>query len=226
MNDFQLPPQKSRNAIGEIEGKEKPEEVVVVSGHIDSWDVGQGALDDGGGMFISAQALSLLRFLDLKPRRTLRAILWTAEEFGLIGVQRYVNDHRNELEKFKAVFESDIGTFKPLGLDFAGTVEAGCIVQEVLKLLAPINATKFRKQDDVGSDIYYFLAQNVPGLSLNNANDKYFYYHHTEADTMTVLDSDNLDLCVAVWATASYVLADLSVELPRKVNANVGPVPE
>ncbi|CAG7833050.1 unnamed protein product, partial [Allacma fusca] len=143
-----------------IAGREKPDEIVVVSGHIDSWDVGQGAMDDGGGMIISAQALALVKYLNLNARRTLRSILWTGEEFGLIGAQSYVESHRNELDKFKAVFESDIGTFKPLGLDFAGTFEAGCIVQEVLKLLTPIQASKFRQQDDVGSDIYYFIQKS------------------------------------------------------------------
>lgn len=172
-------------------------------------------MDDGGGAFISAEALALLRFLNLRPRRTLRTILWTSEEFGLIGAQQYVEQHANELDKFNAVFESDIGTFKPLGLDFAGSKGASCIVQEVLKLLAPINATLLRRQSDVGSDIYYFIQKGVPGLSLNNQNERYFWFHHTQADTMTVENADELDLCTAVWAVASYVIADLSVDLPR-----------
>jgi len=216
MADFNLPLTNSRNSVGEIVGRESPHEVIVVSGHIDSWDVGQGAMDDGAGAFISVEALALLKFLELRPRRTLRAVLWTAEEPGLWGVQEYVKSHMSEMENFKAVFESDIGTFKPLGLDFAGSTQAGCIVQEVLKLLAPLNATKFRSSDDVGSDIGYFIEQGVPGLSLNTENSKYFYYHHSEADTMTVENPDELDMCTAVWAVASYVLADLSVALPRK----------
>jgi len=216
MADFNLPLTNSRNSVGEIVGRESPHEVIVVSGHINSWDVGQGAMDDGAGAFISVEALALLKFLELRPRRTLRAVLWTAEEPGLWGVQEYVKSHMSEMENFKAVFESDIGTFKPLGLDFAGSTQAGCIVQEVLKLLAPLNATKFRSSDDVGSDIGYFIEQGVPGLSLNTENSKYFYYHHSEADTMTVENPDELDMCTAVWAVASYVLADLSVALPRK----------
>jgi len=180
-----------------------------------SWDVGQGAMDDGGGAFISQEALALLKFLDLKPRRTLRAVLWTAEEPGLIGVQEYVKQHEKDLDNFKAVFESDIGTFQPLGLDFAGSFEAGCIVQEVLKLLAPINATMFRAQSDVGSDIGYFIEKGVPGFSLNTKNSQYFWYHHSEGDTMTVQNPDEMDLCTAVWAVSSYVIADMSVVLPR-----------
>ncbi|ODN01176.1 Carboxypeptidase Q [Orchesella cincta] len=215
MNDTNLEPKTSRNSVAEIVGREKPDNVVVISGHIDSWDVGQGAMDDGGGAFISVEALALLRFLKLQPRRTLRTILWTSEEFGLIGAQQYVQRHSSELEKFNAVFESDIGTFKPLGLDFAGSSAAGCIVKEVVKLLAPLNATTFRASSDVGSDIGYFLDKGVPGFSLNNANEKYFWFHHSQGDTMTVENADELDMCTAVWAVSSYVIADLSVDLPR-----------
>jgi len=215
MADFSLPLSKSRNVVGEIVGRDSPKEVVVVSGHIDSWDIGDGAMDDAGGAFISAEALALLKFLKLKPKRTLRSILWTGEEFGLIGVQQYVNQHRNELDQFNAVFESDIGTFDPLGLDFSGSAKAGCIVQEVLKLLEPINATMFRALPEVGSDIGFFIQKGVPGLSLNNKNSQYFWYHHSGGDTMTVESADSLDLCLVVWATTSYVLADLSVPLPR-----------
>jgi carboxypeptidase Q len=117
------------------------------------------------------------------------------------------------MDKFAAVFESDIGTFKPLGLDFSGTDEAGCIIQEVLKLMALINATRYQKQEEVGADIVYFIQKGVPGVSLNTENSRYFWFHHSEGDTMTVENSEELDLYTAVWATASYVLADLSVRL-------------
>jgi len=172
-------------------------------------------MDDGGGVFITVEALALLHHLNLRPKRTLRGILWTAEEPGLWGVQDYIKKHSKELERFKAVFESDIGTFKPKGLDFSGTTEAACIVQQVLQLLSPIGATTLRRMPEVGSDIGYFIKKGVPGLSLNNENEKYFYYHHSEADTMTVENADELDMCTALWAITSFVLADLSVELPR-----------
>lgn len=172
-------------------------------------------MDDGGGLMISAEALSVLKFLNLRPKRTLRAILWTTEEFGLWGVQEYIKKHKNELDNFNAVFESDIGTFRPLGLDFSGSGNAGCIIQEVLKLLAPINATEFRSMPEVGSDIGYFIQKGVPGISLNTENSKYFWFHHSQGDTMTVENADELDLCTAVWTVSSYVIADLSVSLPR-----------
>ncbi len=172
-------------------------------------------MDDGGSGFISVEALALLLFLNLRPRRTLRTILWTCEEFGLIGAKQYVEQHTNEREKINAVFESDIGTFKPVGLDFSGSEQASCIVQHVLKLLAPVNATLLRKMSDVGSDISHFLQKGVPGFSFINQNERYFWFHHTQADTMTVENPDELNLCTAVWVVASYVIADLSVDLPR-----------
>lgn len=193
-----------------------PQEIVAVSGHIDAWDVGQGAMDDAGGILISTEAIALIKSLGLPtPRRTLQAILWTAEEFGLIGVQAFVNEHLNQMGNYNVVFESDSGTFAPRGLDFAGSVEAGCIVEEILKLTSAMNTTTYARYASVGSDISFMIQQGVPGLSLNNANEKYFWYHHSPADMLNVLDPAELDMNTALWATTSYVLADLSVSLPR-----------
>jgi carboxypeptidase Q len=221
MLDYNLPLTTSRNAIAELKGHSKPEEVVIVSGHVDSWDVGQGAMDDGGGCFISIEALSLLKSLNLRPKRTLRAIMWTGEEIGLHywGSMDYQRHHADEMKNIIAAFESDGGTFTPKGLDFAGSEEAGCIVNEILKLLAPISATEYKMYDYVSTDIYYMIAAGIPGLSLNNENDQYFWYHHTEADTMSMMDAEQLDKGTAVWAVASYIIADLSIPLPRKAPA-------
>jgi len=217
MLDYNLPMTTSRNVIGELAGLETLEEYVAVTGHIDSWDVGQGAMDDGGGVMISVVALAAIRSLNLRPRRTLQAILWTSEEPGLWGVKGFAEQHKNELENYSAVFESDGGTFKPLGLDFAGTEEAGCIVQEILQLVHAINATTYQRFPSVSSDISVLIDEGVPGLSLNNADDMYFWYHHTEADSITMQDPTEMDLDTALWAVTSYVLADLSVKLPRAV---------
>jgi len=216
MLDYNLPLTTSRNVVGEIVGSEVANQVVAVTGHIDSWDVGQGAMDDGGGILISVEALALIKALNLHtPRRTLRAILWTSEEVGLWGVADYARQHKAELANWSAVFESDSGTFLPRGLDFAGNPQAGCIVQEILKLCAPFNTSTYARYPTVSSDITVLIAEGVPGLSLNNANDNYFWYHHTEADTISMEDPDELDLGTALWAATSYVLADLSIPLPR-----------
>ncbi|XP_066142233.1 carboxypeptidase Q-like [Euwallacea fornicatus] len=206
---------KSRNSVGEIGGSTHPNKVVLVSGHIDSWDVGVGAMDDGGGAFISWYALAVLKGLGLRAKRTLRAVLWTAEEPGLIGWSAYNASHFHELENFTFVMESDEGTFAPLGIQYAAGTEGGCIIQEIVNLLAPINATQTKSSSSVGSDISSWTQSLIPGASLLNANSRYFWFHHTAADTMDVLNSDNLDKAAAVWAVVSYVIADLNDEFPR-----------
>lgn len=125
----------TRNLIGELVGtKYTNTSVVVVSGHLDSWDVGVGAMDDGGGAMISWKAVEFLKTMGLRPKRTIRSILWTSEEQGIIGAQSYMDKHREkEKEEFNFFMESDIGTFDPKGLDFSGNADAACILQEVLK---------------------------------------------------------------------------------------------
>ncbi|KAJ8932973.1 hypothetical protein NQ314_014304 [Rhamnusium bicolor] len=205
----------SRNTVAEITGSQDPEKVVLVSGHLDSWDVGVGAMDDGGGAFISWYALAVLKSLGLTAKRTLRAVLWTAEEEGLIGVQEYNRAHANELNNITFVMESDEGTFTPLGLEYSTGTRGGCILQEIVKLLAPINATQtVSSPGGVGSDISIWN-RIIPGGSLLNANDKYFWFHHTDADTMDVMDPDALDKSTALWASVAYIIADLSEEFPR-----------
>lgn len=206
---------ESENLIGEIEGSEKPNEVVLISGHMDSWYNTAGAMDDGGGMMISYKAVDVLRKLNLRAKRTVRAVLWTSEEFGLIGAQQYFKDHRHELNNFKVVMESDLGTFKPLGLSITNANKLSqCIVNEVLKLTEEISTTRLDKNYE-GSDIELFSDAGVPGLSLANENSKYFYFHHTSGDSITLEDPDDLDKSTILWAASSYVLADLSVTLSK-----------
>lgn len=205
----------SRNTLIDWKGSENPEKLVIVSGHIDSWDVGQGAMDDGGGLFISWAAPVILSRLNLKPRRTVRAIFWTAEELGLVGAYAYEQKHRNESHNINFIMESDEGTFAPLGLLVAGSQKAKCIVAEILKLFRSINASRFVEDDSPGSDIAVIINTGVPGASLYNANEKYFWYHHTEADTMNVESTRELDLGTAFWTAVAYIIADLSIDIPR-----------
>lgn len=211
-----LPPSPSRNTIAEIRGQDKPDEVVLLSGHLDSWDVGQGAMDDGAGAFVSWRALAVLRKLGLKPRRTLRCVLWTGEEINTAGALAYFSRHfDNERQFMNLVMESDSGTFQPLGLGFSSSNDrARCIAAEVLRLFAPINATRLTLGASA-PDLSLWIKEGIPGASLSTANEKYFIFHHSEGDTMSVLDRRELDLCTALWAAASFVFADLSVRLPR-----------
>ncbi|XP_015178633.1 PREDICTED: carboxypeptidase Q-like [Polistes dominula] len=220
MDAHSLPDKESRNVVAEISGRDKPEGVVVVSGHIDSWDVGEGAMDDGGGAFISWNALQLLKQLNYRPRRTIRMIMWTAEEMGLIGAGQYVKQHKAEEKNLQFVMESDIGTFTPLGIEYTGVPYVGCVLQEILKLMSPLGEMKVRTPN-AGPDISYWIEAGVPGGSLWNKNDKYFYYHHSNADTMLVENPETLDMGTALFAAVSYVLADISIDLPRHKSLDI-----
>lgn len=205
----------SRNTLIDVKGTNYPEKLVIVSGHIDSWDVGQGAMDDGGGLFVSWAAPVILKRLNLRPRRTLRSIFWTAEELGLVGAYAYEEKHRKDNDKINFIMESDEGTFAPLGLEVAGSPKARCIVAEILKLFDSVNATTLVESDSPGSDIAVLIKKGIPGASLHNANDRYFWFHHTEGDTMNVEDPDELDLCTAFWTAVAYIIADISADIPR-----------
>ena len=171
-------------------------------------------MDDGGGAFISRQALSVIRQLNLKPKRTMRMVLWTGEEEGLIGSQQYYNRHKENASNFSLVLESDTGTFMPEGISFKGSEKAVAIMRDVMSLLKPINATNL-KVENVGGDITFWVRDGVPGGVLDNANSNYFDFHHSNGDTMTVQDPDAMDLCAAVWAVVAYTVADLDELLPR-----------
>lgn len=220
MDDYNLEQVVSRNTISELQGKVSPNKsVVVLSGHLDSWDVGVGAMDDGGGAFISWNAVKFLKDMGLRPKRTIRSILWTAEEYGYYGAKEYERTHKaNEVEEFNFFMESDTGTFDPIGLDFTGNKEAECIFREVLNLMAPLNATQFATPADGGPDISVWLGRGFPGASLLNKNERYFWFHHTQGDSMLVEDPNSLDRCVALFASTAYIIADLSVDIPKNVS--------
>uniref|UniRef100_A0A2C9JSQ5 Carboxypeptidase Q n=1 Tax=Biomphalaria glabrata TaxID=6526 RepID=A0A2C9JSQ5_BIOGL len=209
-----LSPVTSYNTVAEIKGSQYPEQVVLVSGHLDSWDVGQGDMDDGGGAFISWQALSVVRKLGLRPKRTLRVVLWTCEEEGIQGGQDYFRVHRNESTNMNIVMESDMGTFTPQGLLFTGSDQAMKIIKYLAAtLLKRVNASNVAPDADL-TDVFNWPSLGVPGASLKTDDASYFYYHHSQGDTMTVQDPDEMDLCSAVWAVTAYTLADLENMLP------------
>ncbi|GAB6027350.1 hypothetical protein CHUAL_001626 [Chamberlinius hualienensis] len=190
-------------------------QAVIVSGHIDSWDVGQGAMDDGGGSFISIMAPYVLSQLGLVTKRPVRTVLWTSEETGNFnGAYAYANEHANELDDINIVMESDEGTAKPWGLTYSGTDDAACIIQEILKLTDSINATQLFRPD-LGSDTPVFSDLGVPTSSLVTFAANYFDFHHSNGDTMTVLNPDWMDESLVLWTVSSYVLANITEKLPR-----------
>jgi carboxypeptidase Q len=209
-----LPEVMSRNVIAEIVGWEHPEQIVVMGGHIDSWDVGTGAMDDGGGSVAAWEALRLMHDLGLRPRRTVRVALWTNEENGLRGALAYRDYHIDELDDHILALESDGGVFKPLGFGFTGSAAAYEIVREIGTLLESIAADDVRRGGG-GADIGPIMRDGVPGMGLRVDSEKYFWYHHTEADTIDKLDPREMAECVAAMAVMAYVVADLPERLPR-----------
>jgi carboxypeptidase Q len=209
-----LPDAPSRNVVAEIVGREKPDEVVVLGGHIDSWDVGTGAMDDGGGVVAAWQAVKLMKELGLRPRRTVRVVAWVNEENGGRGGDAYRDAHRNELAKHVLAIESDHGTFSPIGFGFGGSDSALAIVRQVAALLAPVGSDSVAKGGGE-ADISPLMELGVPGMGLEVDGTKYFYYHHTVADTPDKLDPAEVARCVATMAVMAYVVADLPDPLPR-----------
>jgi len=214
MDAHQLPDVPSRNLMGEIVGREKPDEVVVLGGHIDSWDVGTGAIDDAGGVVAAWEAVRLLHRLGLRPRRTIRAVGWTNEENGLRGGQAYRDAHRDELERHVVAIESDGGTFKLRGFGFTGGDSAYAMVRQVARLLKPLGADTVLRGGG-GADIGPIMALGVPGMSHLVDGTRYFWYHHTPADNVDKVDPRELAENVAALAVMAYVLADLPDALPR-----------
>ncbi len=212
-----LPDADSRNVIAEIRGSEYPDEVVVFGGHIDSWDVGNGMMDDGGGCFAAWEALRIIKDLGLKPKRTIRLVLWTNEENGLRGAteyHRWVKEEEQSIDKHVLAIESDAGVFDPLGFGFTGTDEAYDILTEIGKLLEPIESGEVFERGG-GADIGPLMQDGVPGMGLVVDGTKYFWYHHTEADTIDKLDPDDFNECIATMAVFAYIVADMDQTLPR-----------
>jgi len=209
-----LPPAKSRNVIADIRGREKPNEIIIVSGHIDSWDVGQGAMDDGGGCLAAWEAARLIMKTDLKPRRTIRVVLWTNEENGLGGAKEYARRHAADLKNHVLAIESDSGVFKPTGYGFLGSGEGMKVIRKIGGLLAPINAGEIKKGCR-GADVLRLISGGVPVMHLEVDRERYFWFHHTQADTIDKLDRNEFNQCVASMAVMAYVVADLPEPVPR-----------
>ena len=209
-----LPDAESANVIAELRGSEKPDEIVLIGGHFDSWDVGQGAHDDGGGCIVAWETIRLLKELGLKPRRTIRVVLYTNEENGTRGGNAYRDAHRAEIAKHVLAIESDSGVYRPEGFGLAATAppQVRSNLQEIAKLLAGIDAANIGANGG-GSDIGPMMREGVVGASLDVDGAHYFGIHHTQADTLDKVNPSELALCVATMAVMAYTVADLPENL-------------
>ena len=209
-----LPDAPSRNVVAELRGRERPDEIVVMGGHIDSWDVGTGAMDDAGGVVAAWEALRVLHRLGLRPRRTIRVVGWTNEENGGRGGTAYRDAHAAALDDHVLAIESDNGVFRPRGVGFSGSDPARAMIRDVARLLAPIGADTVGRSGG-GADIAPLAQRGVPTMNPEVDGSRYFWYHHSEADTVDKLDPADMARVVALMAVVSYVVADMPERLPR-----------
>lgn len=229
------------NVMGEIVGREHPEQVVVMGGHIDSWDVGQGAQDDGSGIMATFEAVSLIHQLGLRPKRTIRLVFWVNEENGSAGAKAYRTMVGEKIGDHVAAIEMDGGAEKPLGIKYGsifvparngGPATAGLPVidlgdrstvlpeerpsfvslQDIVSLIGPIDAATVSPGGH-GTDIEPLTSDGVPGLSPRTVGTHYFDWHHSEADTLDKVDPEDFRRNIAMLSVVAYVLADMDGRL-------------
>ncbi|MEY2526331.1 MAG: hypothetical protein QOE73_1102 [Verrucomicrobiota bacterium] len=210
-----LPEVESYNVIGDIKGSEHPEQVVIVSGHLDSWDLGTGAIDDGAGVAVSMEVANLIQKLHLKPKRTIRVIAWMNEENGLAGSKQYAKDHEKEMANHFAAMETDGGAGHPLGLNIKGNPEVKKMLAPVASILQESGAGMLSLVEHCGADIEPMEKAGVPAFSPIQDSRFYFNYHHTAADTLDKIVPKELAENSAVVAVAAYSLANSEQPLPR-----------
>ena len=208
------PDVESFNVIGELTGREFPNELVVVGCHFDSWDVGAGASDDGGGCIVTWEALRLMKKLDLRPRRTVRVVLWTNEENGLRGGNAYRDTHLAELKDHVLLLESDGGVFDPAGFGFTGPDAARAQVTAIASLLTSLGADRIAPAGggaDIGPSAQ---AGGIPTMSHLVGGD-YFLIHHTPADTIDRITPKQMSDNAAAIAVMTYVIAEMPSRLGK-----------
>lgn len=210
-----LPDAPSYNVIADIKGSEHPEQIVIVSGHLDSWDLGTGALDDASGVAIAMQTAQLIKQLGLRPRRTIRVIAWMNEENGLVGGRTYAKDYAAEIKNHIAAIESDLGAGHPLGINVSAKPEALPLLTPISIVLQSSGAGLVRLVEETGSDITPLTEAGVPSFAPWQDSRTYFNYHHTAADTLDKVVPRELAENAAVMAVLAYALANMPQTLPR-----------
>ena len=210
-----LPDVESFNMIADLKGSEKPDEVVIVSGHLDSWDLGTGAIDDGCGVAVSMQVPYLLKQLNLRPKRTIRMIAYMSEENSGNGGEVYGKEEAKNIGKHFAAIESDLGASHPVGILFAGKTDAMPFFTPISNILAAQGASIVQQESGVGSDIGPLTQAGVPSFAPYFDTRTYFNYHHTAGDTFDKINPKELAEAGSVMAVLAYGLANMERAIPR-----------
>jgi len=217
-----LPDVESANVVADLPGRERPDEIVLVGAHLDSWDLGTGAIDDGAGVAMVMETLRLLKTLGLVPRRTVRGVLFMNEENGLRGARAYAEAHAGELSRHVAAIESDSGAGRPTGWSVTVGPAGLDTMKDVASLLAPLGAGTVTAGGG-GADIEPLHAATVPLVGLRLDATRYFDWHHSAADTLDKVDPQELAAGASALAVAAYVLAEMPEPLPRPAAPSPSP---
>lgn len=217
-----LPDAESANVVGELRGSTWPDEVVVIGGHIDSWDVGHGTHDDAGGCVIAMEVINVLRKLNMIPKRTIRVVLWVNEENGLRGGIAYAKDHADEMGKHVVAIESDAGVFRPTGFSLECTDKqretvAAEQMRDIMSLFSSSVGEMTVRVGGSGADISPMKDAGVMLMGQRVEGARYFDYHHSPADTLDKVNPEDLSKNVAVLATVAYILADMPQRLGERL---------
>ena len=210
-----LPEVESHNVVADLKGSTHPEQVMIVSGHLDSWDLATGAIDDASGVAVAMQVANLVKQLNLKPKRTIRVVAWMNEENGLRGGKAYAADHAAELANHIGALETDLGDGHPLGLNIKGKRETLAFLAPVAKVLSGIGAGLLNMAEHTGADIGPMEPAGVPTFHPIQDSRTYFEYHHSAADTFDKIEPEHLAENAAVNAVLAYALANSETPLPR-----------
>jgi carboxypeptidase Q len=206
----------SYNVIADLKGSAHPEQVVMVSGHLDSWDLGTGALDDGAGVAIAMATANLLHEQRLRPNRTIRIVAWMGEERGLLGARAYGKEHAAEIANHFAAIENDSGAGHAMGIYITGDRTLATLFQPVAEILDASGAGILRDLKDPAPDLIPLYFRGVPAFAPIQDTRRYFDYHHTAADTLDKVDPRELRENIAVVSVLSYALATMNQDLPRQ----------
>lgn len=211
-----LPEATGYNVVADLKGSEQPEQVVIVSGHLDSWDLGTGALDDAAGVAMAMQTAEVLTRLHLRPRRTLRVVAWMDEENGGRGREAYTLAHKTDFANHVAAIESDLGAAHPLGFDGMLSKSATELLKPVQNVLASFGANLLQSVPfPPGADLSGMANAGIPTLGVLQDGRTYFDYHHSAADTLDKINPRELQENAAAMAVMAYALTNMAHPLPR-----------
>jgi len=220
-----LPDVQSANVVAEIKGRELPDEIILIGAHLDSWDLGTGAVDNGSGVAMVMETMRLLKTMNIRPRRTVRAVLFMNEENGLKGARGYFEAHKSEIANHVATIEADSGAAMPLGFTTNLNDSQRESLAPLVASLSKVNASALTYSASTGADTSPLTGAGVRGFGLRPENSKYFHYHHTPADTLDKIDPKELAACSAAVAGLTYTLAEMPEDQQNKILQFTPPKP-